>query len=73
MGAWGCLFELFFEPLVWLVFYVLLLPVSLVLMTPFILIRAPFGPCNYAANVKNGYADVLAWWGRVGEGLRWLP
>jgi hypothetical protein len=37
---------------------VVLLPVTLALATPFVLVWALFGPEEYRDNVRNGYAAV---------------
>lgn len=67
MEGWGCLLELFAEPVLWFLMYVVLLPVTLVLATPWVLLRALFGPDTYPENVKAGYDGILHWWERVGD------
>ncbi len=66
----GCLLEavldILFRAAVWLA----LLPIALVLTTPFILVRGLYGPKRYWTNVSNDYERVLAWWLNVAP--RWF-
>lgn len=45
-----------------LLIYVLLLPLSLVVATPYILITAVWEKQGYIQNVKNGYLRVYRFW-----------
>lgn len=42
--------------------YLTLLPVSLVLSTPVVLVSAFFGWSSYGENVKRGYLKVVEFW-----------
>lgn len=67
MEGLGCLLELLFEPLLWFVVWVILLPVTLVLGTPGVLFLAFFGQSDYLTNVSEGYRRVVAFWERLGQ------
>lgn len=53
----GCLIQI--------IAYVLVLPISLVLATPVILVAAFFGSKRYWQNVKQYYTRIIAWWGEA--------
>lgn len=67
MEGLGCLLELLFEPLLWFVVWVILLPVTLVLATPGVLFLAFFGQGDYLTNVSQGYGRVVKFWERLGQ------
>lgn len=41
---------------------VILLPIALLIATPFILVTGVFGKDNYYKNVKEYYKKVIKWW-----------
>ncbi len=61
--------ELLLELLVRTVLWLLLLPISMLLATPIVLIGAFFTGRPYAESVKDGYHSVYLFWDRV---LSWL-
>ena len=50
--------ECILETVCRLVAYLVVLPVCLIVATPFILISAPF----WQGGVKSGYAAIFRWW-----------
>jgi hypothetical protein len=50
--------------LFWLIFWLLLYPISWTLLTPVILIGAAFTRDPYWESVKNGYRNVTEFWSR---------
>lgn len=61
--------EFLLEILVRLVLWLILLPVSMVLATPFVLVAAAFSGRPYFESVKDGYRGVYDFWMRV---LSWV-
>lgn len=57
------LVELLLEPLWRLVFWAVLLPPILVIVTPWALLSSFFGVPTYWLNVYTRYAAVVRWWG----------
>lgn len=56
------MWELVWEFVGHLLFYLFFLPVSFLLATPFILVGAFFGPEGYFSNVLEGYRKVYDFW-----------
>jgi len=52
--GWSLLFRV--------IIYFLIIPVSVVLATPVILIAAVYGPENYFQNILEGYRKVFDFW-----------
>jgi len=65
MEGLGCLLELLLTPLLELAFWLVLLPICLILATPGVLVLAFFGEDTYVANAGAGYQRVVKYW----EGL----
>jgi hypothetical protein len=53
--------HLLFGVLIW----VLLLPISLILVTPVIVVGALFTQRDYWTSLKAGYGEVVEFWGRM--------
>lgn len=47
------------------IIWVVMLPVSLVLATPIILVTSIFKKDGYIKNVKRGYIKIIKWWKRI--------
>lgn len=66
MQTLGCLFELLPNPLADLLVRLILVPVVLIVVTPWVLIKAFFGDDEYLQNARNGYQSVIESWTRIG-------
>ena len=53
-----------FEILLEILFWVIFLPLIMILSTPIILIKSIFGKKSYLNNLKADYSKVYHWWER---------
>lgn len=57
--------EILIDILLRIVLWVILLPLSIILVTPFILIGSAFTKQTYGKSVKSWYYNVFTFWERI--------
>ncbi len=57
--------DIIFLTIYQIIIEIILLPLSLILLTPFILVFGFFGKNKYLQNIKESYGKIIKWWKKL--------